>query len=82
MKFKINSNFLVKTSQELEIDAEQFLHCESIEELNNEIEDYMYTMLQVPNELGEAECLGIDYWDMDFEFFNKWQELKGLPKKL
>ena len=87
MKFKFNveRNFLVRTLEEIELNPEDFLHCASIDELHNEIEDYIDKYIKHPKHSGlvESEELGVRYYDTTFgKFFDEWQKLKGLPQEL
>ena len=49
MKFRIESNWLLKTEEDIELDPKNFVHCSTIEELNNEIEDYIHGYMKFPN---------------------------------
>ena len=88
MKFKVENNWLLRTEEEIDLDPKSFIHCATIAELNDEIEDFINNRMKYPNmEKGstimEEECLGTRYWDMTFgEFMKKWQKLKGLPEEL
>ena len=87
MKFKIENNWLVKTEENIELDPKNFLHCSNIEELNDEIKDYIHQYMSFPNMKNNTivyeECLGTDFWDTTYgEFMLEWQKLKGLPVEL
>ena len=83
MIFKIETNFLVRTYEEIHLNPKDYLHCATIEELNNEIEDKINCIIEHPNHSGfeESEVLGVRFWTDD-SFYEKWQELKGLPQEL
>lgn len=91
MRFKVERNFLVKTYEEIELDPKKFLHCSTIEELNDEIEDFIScSNSDHPTHPGFqcSEELGMRFWDSWFEndndksFYVEWQRLKGLPAEL
>ncbi len=87
MKFKIENNWLVRSEEEIELEPSRFLHCSDIEELNNEVCDYIHRMMNYPkmnnNFFTYTECLGTSYWDTTYgEFMLEWQKLKGLPQEL
>ena len=87
MKFKIESNWLLRTEESIELNPEDFLYCATIEELNSEIHDKIHQEMKYPNMKEKyivyEECLGTDYWDTTYgEFMLKWQRLKGLPLEL
>ena len=85
MKFRVERNFLVRTCEKIELNPEDFLHCSSIDELHNEIEDYINEYVKHPTHPGfeESEELGMRYYDTTLgKFFDEWQRLKGLPKEL
>lgn len=88
MKFKVECNWLLRTEEEIELYPKDFIHCATIAELNDEIEDSINNRIKYPNmekdsTVTEEECLGIRYWDMNFgEFMKEWQKLKGLPEEL
>ena len=87
MKFKIESNWLLKTEEDIELDPKNFVHCSTIEELNNEIEDYIHGYMKFPNMeknyIIYIENLGTRFWDTTYgEFMIEWQKLKGLPEEL
>ena len=87
MKFKVENNWLVRTEEDIELDPKDFLHCSNIEELNDEIYDYIHNRMQFP-EMKKGfvmyeEALGTNFWDTTFgEFMLEWQKLKGLPAEL
>ena len=87
MKFKVENNWLVRTEEDIELDPKDFLHCSNIEELNDEIYDYIHNRMQFP-EMKKGfvmyeEALGTNFWDTTFgEFMLEWQKLKGLPTEL
>ena len=87
MKFRIESNWLLKTEEDIELDPKNFVHCSTIEELNNEIEDYIHGYMKFPNMeknyIIYIENLGTRFWDTTYgEFMIEWQKLKGLPEEL
>lgn len=86
MKFKVENNWLLRSIEEIELNPERFLHCSDIEELNNEICDYINKMINFPemkNGVEHIECLGTNYWDTTYgNFMLEWQRLKGLPAEL
>ena len=87
MKFRIESNWLLKTEEDIELDPKNFVHCSTIEELNNEIEDYIHGYMKFPNTeknyIMYVENLGTRFWDTTYgEFMIEWQKLKGLPEEL
>ena len=87
MKFKIENNWLLRTEETIELNPKDFVHCANIEELNNEIEDYINQNMKFPNMEKEycmdEELLGTRYWDITFgDFMLEWQKLKGLPEEL
>lgn len=87
MKFKVENNWLLKTEEEIELNPRNFLYCSNIEELNNEICDFIHDHMKFPNmEKGYCiyqECLGTRFWDETYgEFMIEWQKLKGLPQEL
>lgn len=90
MKFKVERNFLVRTYEEIEMNPEKFLHCSTIEELSDELEEYIYNASEHPSHPGfqNSEEIGVRYWDSWFEndndksFYSEWQRLKGLPQEL
>ena len=87
MKFKIENNWLLRTEEEIELNPENFIHCSNIEELNDEIEDYINYMMKFPNMEKDyvifEETLGTRFWDTTYgEFMKEWQKLKGLPQEL
>ena len=89
MKFRVERNFLVRTEEYIEINPEDFLHCANIEELNNEVEEYVNDLCEHPKHpnLIYSEEVGCRFHDYYFEnneesFYTKWQELKGLPQQL
>lgn len=95
MKFKVESNYLIRTESIIELDPKDFLHCATIEELHDEIEEKFYDKT-VPDFISKhsdsdimyQEHLGLRYYDTWFEtnngesFFKEWQRLKGLPQEL
>jgi len=89
MKFKIERTFLVRTDEELDLDPNRFLHCATIEELNDEIEEYIDDFCEFPEhpKLDSCEQLGVRFWnpwynDNSKSFYSEWQRLKGLPQEL
>jgi hypothetical protein len=91
MKFTVETNFLVRVENEIDIKVEQFLHCATIEELFCELKDYIYNKVEHPKVDGlvESELLGLEFHDRYYQdvlhnksFFDEWQKLKGLPKEL
>ena len=87
MKFKVENNWLLRTEEEIELNPENFIHCSNIEELNDEIEDYINYMMKFPNMEKDyvifEETLGTRFWDTTYgEFMLEWQRLKGLPQEL
>lgn len=85
MKFRVETNWLLRKEEDMELDPKNFIHCANIEELNDEIHDYISTNMEFPelNELSTAECLGKYFWDTTYgEFMLEWQKLKGLPQEL
>ena len=91
MKFKIERNFLVKTGEYLDLNPKDFLHCATIAELHDEIDDKVSELCTHPTHpnLIYSEELGCRYYDnWPFEtidtksFYDEWQRLKGLPKEL
>lgn len=87
MKFKVENNWLVRTEEDIELDPKDFLHCSNIEELNDEIYDYIHNRMQFP-EMKKGfvmyeEALGTNFWDTTYgTFMLEWQKLKGLPAEL
>ena len=93
MRFKVENNWLLRTEEFIELDPKKFLHCASIEELDEEVHDYIQSNMKYPemkeNYIVYEECLGTNYFDYyPFEkldtksFYSEWQELKGLPQEL
>ena len=87
MKFKIENNWLLRTEEDMELNPKDFVHCATIEELNDEIKDYIHQYMKYPAmEEGYhlyIEALGTEYWDTTYgEFMLEWQKLKGLPQEL
>jgi hypothetical protein len=87
MKFKVESNWLLRTEEEIELNPKDFVHCATIEELNDEIKDFIHQYMKYPNmERGYClyeEALGMEYWDTTYgNFMLEWQRLKGLPQEL
>ena len=86
MKFKIENNWLLKTEEDIELNPKDFVHCTNIEELNDEIKDYIHQHMSFPDmEKGclYEEALGTDFWDTTYgEFMLEWQKLKGLQQEL
>ena len=87
MKFRIENNWLLRTEEDIELNPKDFVHCATIEELNDEIEDYIHKYMKYPNmENGYCfyeESLGTEYWDTTYgQFMLEWQKLKGLPQEL
>lgn len=87
MKFRIENNWLIRTEEDIELDPKNFLHCATIDELHDEIEDYIHRFMRFPTmEKGyitEEEVLGTHFWDTTFgKFFGEWQKLKGLPEEI
>ena len=88
MKFKIENNWLLRTEEDMELDPKNFVHCSTIEELNNEIEDYIHKYMRFPKmerdySFYDEESLGTRFWDTTYgDFMLEWQRLKGLPQEL
>lgn len=87
MKFKIENNWLLRTEEDMELNPKDFVHCATIEELNDEIKDYIHRHMKYPNMEKDyvlyEEALGTEYWDTTYgEFMLEWQKLKGLPQEL
>lgn len=95
MKFKVESNYLIRTEQNITLNPKDFLHCSTIEELHDEIEDEFYNKLHPDfiskiygQDIMYQELLGLRCYDTWFEtdggksFFKEWQNLKGLPVEL
>ena len=89
MKFKVERNFLVRTYEEVDLNPENFLHCANIQELCDEVEDYINIICEHPTHPGfeESEQLGVHFQDAHYEsnlksFYIEWQKLKGLPQEL
>ena len=87
MKFKIENNWLLKTEEDIELNPKDFVHCATIEELNDEINDYIRQRMKYPSMEKDyvlyEEALGTEYWDTTYgEFMLEWQKLKGLPQEL
>ena len=87
MKFRIENNWLLRTEEDIELNPKDFVHCATIEELNDEIKDYIHQHMKYPNMEGGyclyEESLGTEYWDTTYgEFMLEWQKLKGLPQEL
>ena len=87
MKFRVENNWLLRTEEDIELDPKDFVHCATIEELNDEVNDYIHDRMKFPNMEEKyvvyEECLGTRYWDTTYgEFMLEWQKLKGLPQEL
>ena len=87
MKFRIENNWLLRTKEDIELNPKDFVHCATIEELNDEIKDYIHKYMKYPSMEGEyclyEESLGTEYWDTTYgQFMLEWQKLKGLPQEL
>lgn len=87
MKFRIENNWLLRTEEDMELDPKDFVHCTSIEELNDEIKDHIHKWMKYPTMEGGyclcEEALGTEYWDTTYgQFMLEWQRLKGLPQEL
>lgn len=87
MKFRIENNWLLRTEEDIELSPENFVHCATIEELNDEIKDYIHDRMKFPNMEKDyvlyEETLGTRFWDTTYgEFMLEWQKLKGLPQEL
>ena len=87
MKFRIENNWLLRTAEDMELNPKDFIHCATIEELNDEIKDYIHKWMKYPsmekNYVLYEEALGTEYWDTTYgEFMLEWQKLKGLPQEL
>lgn len=84
MIFNVERTFLVKTREEVNLEPKDFLHCATIEELTDEVEDAVYNKTEHPTHPGFeiSEEIGTRFWDSTYSFYNKWQELKGLPQNL
>lgn len=87
MKFKVESNWLLRTEEFIELDPKNFLYCANIDELNSSIEDYINDNMKYPDSLNkdyvqDMECLGVNFWDTTYgKFMSEWQKLKGLPEE-
>ena len=87
MKVRVENNWLLRKEEDIELDPKKFVHCATIEELNNEIEDYIHDCMKFPkmekDYIMYEECLGTRFWDTTYgEFMLEWQKLKGLPQEL
>ena len=84
MKFRVENNWLLRTEEDIELDPKDFVHCTTIEELNDEIKDFIHKWMKYPNiECLYEEALGTEYWDTTYgTFMLEWQKLKGLPQEL
>ena len=89
MRFKVERTFLVKSEEELELSPRNYLHCATIEELNECVEETINSFCEHPKVHGlqESEEIGMRYWNNWFEhdeqsFYQEWQKLKGLPQEL
>ena len=90
MKFKVEKTFLIKSEEHIELDPKDFLHCATIEELQEEVEDRINGYTEFPKIEGfcYGELLGSRFWDEwfnydgDKSFYLEWQRLKGLPQEL
>ena len=88
MKFRIENNWLLRTEEDIELNPKDFIHCATISELNDEIEDFIHSHMKYPNMekdycAYDEECLGVRFFDSTFgEFMKEWQKLKGLPEEL
>ena len=90
MKFKVERNFLVRTEEVIELVPNNFLHCATIEELFEEVEEQIESMCKHPTAYGlqSSEEIGVRYYDNWFSedngksFFIEWQKLKELPQEL
>ena len=49
MKFKVENNWLLKTEEDIELNPKDFIHCTNIEELNDEIKDYIHQHMSFPD---------------------------------
>lgn len=89
MKFKVERTFFVRTFEEIDLNPKDFLHCSSIEELNNEVEDKINNLTIHPAHpnFESSEQVGVNFWNSWFDnneesFYLEWQRLKGLPQEL
>ena len=87
MKFRVENNWLLRTEEDIELDPKNFVHCATIEELNDEISDYINARMKFPNMEKNyclyEETLGTRFWDTTYgKFMLEWQKLKGLPLEL
>ena len=57
MKFKVENNWLVRTEEDIELNPKDFVHCSTIEELNDEIHDYIHNKMQFPELISEMILL-------------------------
>ena len=81
--FTVENKFLLSSYEEINLDPKNFLHCATISELNDEVEDYINEHMWMPDTTPQCtlvECIGTRYWDDNF--FNEWQKLKNLPSEL
>lgn len=88
MKFKVKRNFLVRTEETIDLDPKDFISCANIEELNDEVLDYIHNITDFPfyDQCIECEQLGVefynDYWEENEKsFYKEWQKLKNLPEE-
>lgn len=80
----VNINYLVRTEEKLTIDPKNFLHCANISEVYDELQDYIYSIIEFPKvkNNNETEILGLDIiHNYKKNFFDEWQRLKNLPKE-
>ena len=49
MKFKVENNWLLKTEEDIELNPKDFVYCTNIEELNDEIKDYIHQHMAFPD---------------------------------
>lgn len=91
MILPIDSKFLIKSSDEIDIRPEDFLSCATISELYEEvyrkIEDSI-TFPDIKSKFFDIELLGFDLTPLTYSiinnksFLDEWQRLKNLPEEL
>ena len=89
MKFRVNRTFLVRTEEIIELNPKKFKSCANIEELINDVEDYINDQTIHPTHpnFTYSEQIGLEYQDMywnsdDKSFYGEWQKLKGIPQEI
>ena len=90
MKFTVERTFIVRTTENIDLDPKDFLQCANIDELIEEIEDCIYSCTVHPTHPGfeSSEEVGTQYWNDWYNeqerksFYVEWQKLKGLPEEL